>query len=88
MSREIYTLNQYGHIEINLKSIMDNKGITRNALARSVNTRFEVIDKWYHGHVEKIDSDILARICFVLECSPSDIIIYRIWLLAQTPYLN
>ena len=29
MSREIYTLNQYGHIEINLKSIMDNKGITR-----------------------------------------------------------
>ena len=78
MSREIYTLNQYGHIEINLKSIMDSKGITRNALARSVNTRFEVIDKWYHGHVEKIDSDILARICFVLECSPSDIIIYRI----------
>lgn len=77
MSREIYTLNQYGHIEINLKSIMDNKGITRNALARSVNTRFEVIDKWYHGHVEKIDSDILARICFVLECSPADIIIYK-----------
>ena len=78
MSREIYTLNQYGHIEINLKCIMDSKGITRNALARSVNTRFEVIDKWYHGHVEKIDSDILARICFVLECSPADIIIYRI----------
>lgn len=77
MSREIYTLNQYGHIEINIKSIMDNKGITRNALARSVNTRFEVIDKWYHGHVEKIDSDILARICFVLECSPADIIIYK-----------
>ena len=77
MSREIYTLNQYGHIEINLKNIMDNKGITRNALARLVNTRFEVIDKWYHGHVEKIDSDILARICFVLECSPADIIIYK-----------
>ena len=77
MSREIYTLNQYGHIEINLKSIMDSRGMTRNALARSVNTRFEVIDKWYHGHVEKIDSDILARICFVLECSPADIIIYK-----------
>ena len=39
MSREIDTLNQYEHIEINLKSIMDSKGITRNALARSVNTR-------------------------------------------------
>lgn len=77
MSREIYTLNQYGHIEINIKQIMDNKGISRNALARAVNTRFEVIDKWYHGHVEKIDADILARICYVLECSPADIIIYK-----------
>jgi putative transcriptional regulator len=61
MSREIYTLNQYGHIEINIREIMDNKGISRNALARSINTRFEVIDKWYHGHVEKIDADILAE---------------------------
>lgn len=78
MSREIYTLNQYGHIEINIKEIMDNKGISRNALARSVNTRFEVIDKWYHGHVEKIDADILARICYVLECSPADIIYYKL----------
>lgn len=40
---------------------MDDKNITRNALARAINTRFEVIDKWYNGHVEKIDSDILAR---------------------------
>lgn len=76
MKREIYTLNQYGHIEINLKEIMDKKNVSRNALARAINARFEVIDKWYNGHVEKIDADVLARICFILECSPSDIIIY------------
>ena len=57
---------------------MDAKGISRNALARAINTRFEVIDKWYEGRVEKIDADILARICYVLECSPADIIIYKI----------
>ena len=45
-------------------------------LARAINARFEVIDKWYNGHVEKIDADILARICFVLECTPGDIIRY------------
>lgn len=76
MKREIYTLNQYGHIEINLREIMDKKNVSRNALARAINARFEVIDKWYNGHVEKIDADVLARICFILECSPSDIIIY------------
>ena len=76
MSREIYTLNQYGHIELRLKEVMDRRDISRNALARAVNTRFEVIDKWYQGHVEKIDADILARICYVLECTPEDIIQY------------
>lgn len=78
MQKEIYTLNQYGFIEINIKEIMNEKNITRNALARAINTRFEVIDKWYNGHVEKIDADILARICYVLECEPADIIKYRI----------
>lgn len=76
MEKELYTLNNYGHIEIHLKKYMDQKNITRNALARAVNTRFEVIDKWYHGHVEKIDADVLARICYVLDCTPGDIIKY------------
>ncbi len=76
MKKELFTLNRYGHIEITLKNYMDQKHITRNALARAINTRFEVIDKWYNGHVEKIDADILARICFVLDCRPGDIIKY------------
>ena len=46
-------MHQYGHVEIHLKEHMDKQQITRNALARAVNTRFEVIDKWYNGHVEK-----------------------------------
>ena len=53
------------------------KEITRNALARATNTRFEVINKWYQGHVEKIDTDVLARICYILECTPGDIIVYN-----------
>lgn len=60
MENELFTLNQYGHVEIDLKRHMDKKQITRNALARAVNTRFEVIDKWYHGHVEKINADVLV----------------------------
>lgn len=76
MDNTLYTLKEYGHIEINIKKYMDEKGITRNALARAINTRFEVVNKWYHGHVEKIDADILARICFILDCSPGDLIIY------------
>lgn len=76
MENELYTIKNYGQIEIHLREYMDAKGITRNALARAINARFEVIDKWYNGHVEKIDADVLARICFVLDCTPGDIIWY------------
>ena len=77
MSKELFILNDYGKITIDIKSIMDKKGLNRNSLARSINVRFEVINKWYNGNVEKIDADILARICFILECTPSDIIRYQ-----------
>jgi len=70
-------LRDYGHIRVNLKELMDRDGITRYALARSVATRFEVIDKWYNGDVERIDLDVLARICFVLNCRIEDILIYE-----------
>lgn len=76
MEKELFTIKNYGYIKIDIKKYMDTKNITRNALARAVNTRFEVIDKWYHGHVEKIDADVLARICFTLGCSHGDIIKY------------
>lgn len=76
MKNEIYTISQYGKIIIDIRTIMDDRGISRNALARAINARFEVVDKWYNGSVEKIDADVLARICFVLECTPGDIIRY------------
>lgn len=76
MKKGIYTINQYGIVKVNIKDIMDAKHITRNALARAINARFEVVNKWYNGQVEKIDADILARICYVLECNPGDIIDY------------
>jgi putative transcriptional regulator len=77
MENELFTMNQYGHITIKLKDYMDANNISRNALARAINARFEVVDKWYSGHVERIDTDILARICFVLGCHPGEIIIYE-----------
>ena len=59
-----------------LKEIMDAKGIKRHTLDRAIDTRFEVIDKWYNNKVENLDLDILARLCFVLECSIEDLLHY------------
>ena len=72
----VVLIKNYGKISLKLKEIMDRRNISRNYLARAAHTRFEVIDKWYENNVEKIDADVLARICYVLKCRISDIIEY------------
>lgn len=73
----IIETKNYGQISIKLKEIMDRQDISRYALAKSINVRFEVIDRWYNGHVEKLDLDILARICYVLGCTVENLLVYE-----------
>lgn len=75
--KSVSTMNNYGKIVVHLKDFMDKRHITRNQLARLTDTRFEVVNKWYNGTVERIDADILARFCYSLNCSVEDIIEYR-----------
>lgn len=76
-TKSVITILDYGKIEIHLKEILESKDITRNYLATASNTRFEVVNKWCSGYVEKLDTDVLARFCYVLDCSPEDIIKYK-----------
>ena len=70
-------IKDYGKITIKLKELMDEHNITRNQLANMINSRFEVINKWYNNDIEKLDLDVLARICYVLNCKVEDIIKYE-----------
>ena len=73
----IITMEEYGNVRLKLKERMDSDGINRNTLARRIGVRFEVVDKWYRGDVEKLDLDILARICCVLHCTVGDLLEYH-----------
>lgn len=76
--KQITTVRNYGKIKIKLREIMDKKELTRYQLSKMTNTRFEVINKWYNGEVERIDTDVLSRFCFVLNCKVEDLIEYEI----------
>ena len=76
--RSVVNLTSYGKISVHLKEIKERKGITRYRLARLADTRFEVVEKWCSGSIERIDTDVLARFCYILECSITDIIQYEV----------
>lgn len=75
--RSVVSLSSYGNITVHLKELIEARGITRYRLAKLADTRFEVVEKWCSGTVERIDSDVLARFCYILDCDVSDIIQYN-----------
>ncbi len=75
--RTVVNLNSYGNISIHLKDLIEEKGITRYRLAKLADTRFEVVEKWCSGKVERMDADVLAWFCYILDCDISDIIRYN-----------
>lgn len=77
MERGILSMRDYGHITLHLRERMEELRLNRNQLAKAIGTRFEVIDKWCQGDVSRIDADILARLCYVLDCRVEDLITYE-----------
>lgn len=72
--KSVVNISTYGNISIHLKEIIEEKNVTRYRLAKLADTRFEVVEKWCSGTVERIDADVLARFCYILNCEVSDII--------------
>ena len=77
MEKGIYELRNYGKIKFNIKSIMKKKNITRNKLANLTGATYNVINRYYNSNISRLDLDVLARICYVLDCNVEEIITYE-----------
>ena len=75
--KEVRTMREYGHVIILLKPLMEDRKVTRNRLAKLIDVRFEVVNRLYEGAITRLDMDILAKICFVLDCEVGDILRYE-----------
>ena len=73
----IFRLVDYGKVKLDIKTIMDSKNISPNQLSKKCGVQNSVIKRYYNGDAQRYDSDILARICFILNCDICDIISYE-----------
>ena len=75
--RSIIVTQSYGTVVLHLREMLESRGMNRNQLASAIHVNFAVVDRWYRGKIEKLDLDILARICYVLDCEVSELLEYR-----------
>ena len=77
MNNTIYTLKDYGKVNINLKQIIDAKKISRSKLSSIVALSYDLINRYYNNKVNRVDLDVIARFCYELNCNINDILIYK-----------
>ena len=77
MTNKIFVPQDYGKIIFSFNKVIEEKNINRNQLSKFAGVRFEVADRFYNGNIERLDIDVLTRICFVLGCSISEVMSYQ-----------
>lgn len=74
----IVDFKEYGRVRLKLSEMMDKRGITRNKMRTLTGIKYDVIDRYYKAeNVERVDLDFLAKACYVLDCSVSDLLVYE-----------
>jgi putative transcriptional regulator len=74
----IFVLKEYGRVVITLKDVMDKKGITRNRLSTLTGLAYNSVDRYYKNMpISSVDLDVLAKLCFVLNCEIADVLRYE-----------
>lgn len=76
LDKEIFEYKNYGSIQINLNKIMEERNITTYELSNKANIRFQTIQNLRKGSSSRIDFEILAKLCYILECKIEDIFTY------------
>jgi putative transcriptional regulator len=75
--RSAVNMVEYGEIVLRLQEVLKEKNVKMNKLATLTNSEFITIKRLCTKKVERLDMDVLARICYVLDCEPGDLIVYH-----------
>ena len=76
-SKSIINHINYGKVRVCLDEALKEKNLSKTSLAHRANSNYKNIKRLCDGDVQRVDLDILARICYVMNCEISDIIKYE-----------
>ena len=67
----------YGKVNITLSKLMDKYNISIYQMAKLTNLKYTTIKSYYNNSpITRVDLDVLAKMCYVLDCNVKDILDY------------
>ncbi len=72
--KEYTVLSEYEIYYIDIKAVMDKKGISQNILSKITDLSINTIRNYYHSKIKRIDLDVLSRLVKALDCDIHEIL--------------
>lgn len=67
-------MNEYGKIKIKLNEMIEKNGISKNKLSQRAEMQRTQINRYCKNEITRLDTDVLARLCTVLNCKIEDLL--------------
>lgn len=67
-------MGEYGTIRIKLDELIKKAGISKNKLSHRAEMQRSQINHYCNNEITRLDTDVLARICTVLDCQIGDLL--------------
>ena len=67
-------MDGYGKINIKLDELIKKSGISKNKLSHKAEMQRTQINNYCNNKITRLDTDVLARICSVLDCRIEDLL--------------
>ncbi len=75
-SKYVIESRNYGYINIKLDKLLKEREMSKNKLSQRAEMQRTQINNYCNNKVTRLDKDVLARLCSVLNCSIEDLLEY------------
>lgn len=65
------------HLHLRLPELLEEKGISRSRLCRDLDLQRTNLNRYYRDNFQRIDANLIVRLCEYLECDISDLLEIR-----------
>jgi len=72
--KDVKEIHDYEKYCVDIETIRKEKNISKNALCKMTNISFSGLQPYCRSEIQRVDLDVISRICKALDCEISDVI--------------